>query len=300
MNRNKKSLEKVALELFGDRFRSRRGEKKFRHFKTKLFRARIDLPVEEYLSVALFYSILVTIFALIFFLFLLFILPAFAFEFILSPLELLLILLFILILLPLGTFAAFYFYPDIKILERKTKIDAHLPHSICYLSSMAKLGVSPYTIFKTLADREDSYGEVSREAKMIVRDVELLGYDFIAALRNLTVATVSTNLRTFLQGATTTSTTGGEMSRYFLIKAEQFMNANRRKYADYIETLGIVSEVYITAMVAGPLFFIILLATMVMIGAAAPITLAIIIYLFIPLGTFFFLLLIDSLAPEEV
>ncbi len=278
------SFKEVPVNLFSTLFRG----KEFSSLKKNIIRARMYVPVEDYLSVALLSSILVTVFCVIGFLLVKIFLPIN-----------ILIILFALLLIPTCTFAIFYFYPNIKAWERGRKINVYLPYAIGYISSMAEIGVVPYVIFKTLAEAEESYGEVSREAKQIVRDVELLGYDLITALRNLAVTTPSTSFRTFIQGAITSVTSGGEMGRYFLTKAEEFMEENRRRYTDFISTLGIISEVYITGMVAGPLFIIVMFAAMTMVGGASPMTLAMIIYMFIPVGTLMFLLLIDSISPEK-
>ena len=188
----------------------------------------------------------------------------------------------------------------LKRWERKRKIDGYLPYAICWMSFMATIGVIPYMIFRKLAETEEFFGEVSQEAKLVVRDVELLGFDFISAMRNLTSTTPSTQMRTFIQGALTNALSGGEMGTYFISKARGTMEENRKKFAEFIEALGMMSEVYIIALVAAPLFVIVLFAAMMMLGGADPTILMAIIYGFIPLGSMMFVLLTDALTPEGI
>lgn len=182
--------------------------------------------------------------------------------------------------------------------DRCRKIDAKLPHAISYVASMSRIGIVPYQAFKKLSEQEDVYGEVSVEIRDIVRDVELFGIDFVTALRNLASISPSRGMRIFLQGAVTTTLSGGEMRTYFINKAREYMEENRRVLDDFVATLGMVSEVYVIGLVAAPLFIIVLFTAMLMVRGASPLVLYGIIYGLIPLGSILFILLIDSLTPE--
>jgi len=312
-------LDKKAYQLFGDYYRERRD--KFARLRKDLIKARIYTPVERWLSSATLYSIIFTILAAIVFLLVKVImslkvdwskarnLPEYIihhekyyfsppkFEFSLGLIDLFLVIAALLLAF-FSVFFIFYFFPRIKVWEIRRKIDGHLPYAISYISAMATIGVVPYEIFKKLSEAEENYGEVSMEAKRVVRDVELLGFDFITALRNLASVTPSVHLRTFIQGAVTTSLSGGEMGTYFIHKAKEYMEENRKRFSDFITALGMISEIYITGLVAGPLFLIVIFASMMMLRGASPVILMVIIYGMIPLGSIIFILLTDTLTPE--
>lgn len=188
-------------------------------------------------------------------------------------------------------------YPYTRAWDRKRKIEAYLPHAIIWMSSMASIGTMPYLIFKKLAETDEYHGEVSIEAKQVVRDTEILGFDFMSALRNLASTTPSTHMRTFIQGAITTALSGGEMGSYFVSKATENMEENRKRFSDFVTTLGMLSEVYVTGLVAGPLFIIVMFSAMTMLKGASPMILMVMIYGVIPLGSILFLLLTDSMTP---
>jgi flagellar protein FlaJ len=107
-------------------------------------------------------------------------------------------------------------------------------------------------------------------------------------------------MRTFIQGAVTNSLSGGEMGTYFMSKAQEAMEENRKIFTDFISTLGMISEVYIIGLVAAPIFIIIMLAAMMMLRGVNPAVLMAIIYGLIPMGSVMFLLLTDSLTPEGI
>jgi len=285
-------LHELASGLFGEYFRKRRA--KFGSVREHLMRARIYVPVERWLSSAVFYALTGAIVALISYL-----LMKGMFSLLLKFDFLSSFGMFDFILIPTGiltafcsVFFSFCFFPKIKAWERRGKIEAFLPYAIGYISSMASIGVIPYEIFKKLSEMEGSYGEVSMEAKQIVRDVEVLGFDFITALRNLTTVTASLQMRSFLQGAVTTALSGGEMGPYFINAAKMYMEERRRKYGDFITMLGLFAEFYVVGLVAAPLLIMVVMAIMCFLGSASLSTLAAIVYIIIPLGSAGFIFLI--------
>ena len=300
----------MALTLFGGYYRKKRN--RFSFLTNDLIKARQYVTVERLLSTATLYSLLLSLVCVT----LLQMVSALLFNYVLiwrflfirgqADIELLRILAdFSLIVLMsvacfLIMFLLFMLYPRVKGWERKKGIEGHLPYAISWMSFMATTGVIPYMIFKKLAEAEEFFGEVSQEAKLVVKDVELLGFDFIGALRNLASVTPSTHMRTFIQGAITNALSGGEMGTYFVSKAQEAMEENRKKFNEFISTLSLISEVYIIGMVAAPILVIVMFAAMMMLGGASPMILMAIIYGYIPLGSLLFLLLTDALTPEGI
>jgi flagellar protein FlaJ len=88
------------------------------------------------------------------------------------------------------------------------------------------------------------------------------------------------------------------MGTYFMSKARETMEENRKKFAEFLEVLGLISEVYIIGLVAAPILIIVMFAAMMMLGRASPMILMIIIYGYIPLGSMLFVFLTDVLTPE--
>ena len=300
----------IALTLFGGYYRERRT--RFSFLTNDLIKARMYITVERLLSTATLYSLLLSLVCVT----LLQVVSALLVKYVLiwrflfargvEDIDLLRILAdFSLIVLAsiacfLTMFLLLMLYPRVKGLERKGKIDGHLPYAICWMSFMATTGVIPYLIFRKLAETEEFFGEISQEAKLVVKDVELLGFDFVSALRNLASATPSTHLRIFIQGAVTNAISGGEMGTYFVSKAREAMEENRKKFTEFIATLGLISEVYITGLVAAPILVIVMFAAMMMLGGASPMILMGIIYGYIPVGSMLFVLLTDILTPEGI
>jgi flagellar protein FlaJ len=285
--------EGIASRLFCSYFRGKR--EKYTKLREKLLQARVFVPVEKWLSKAAFYSIIAAFAAMMGYISLKFLILSFVSELSLGVFDLTLSIVFAGVAFFL-TFMGFCAYPGIMVWERKGKIDSNLPYAIGYISAMAIVGVFPYQIFKKLSEMEETYGEVSNELKLLVRDVELLGFDFITALKTLVATTPSVHMRAFLQGAVTTALSGGEMGTYFVNTAVEYMEERRKIYQEFIETLGMFAEFYVIGMVAAPLLLVVVMSIMVFLGGASLAGLAAIIYLIIPLGSSAFIVLIGTLS----
>lgn len=284
-----------ATSIFRGYFIKRRD--KYEKLRDKLLRARIFVSVERWLSQAVFYSIIAAGVAVSVFILLRYLILSLLAEFTLSEFDIAVSIMLALLAF-LGTYAGFLYYPSIKAWERKGKIDENLPYAISYISAMAAIGVYPFSIFKKLAGAEETYGEVSKELKLLVRDVELLGFDFITALKKLVATTPSSNMRAFLQGAVTTTLSGGDMGSYFVNTAQEYMEERRKRYQDFIQTLELFAEFYVIGVVAAPLLLVVVLSILVFLGGASIEGLSAIIYLVIPLGSAGFIFLVGTVSSE--
>ena len=191
----------------------------------------------------------------------------------------------------------FLAYPSIMANDRKRNIEQLLPYAINYMSAMSGAGVLPVDLFRSLAKNE-IYGEMAVEMRYLVRDIEILGHNLVTGMKNLVMTTPSVLLQDFLQGAITVVTSGGELENYFNIKAEQYIVENRQRQKEFLETLGLLGETYVTAFVAGPLFLIIMVSVMSIMGSSSLTFLYLLIYAVIPIGSMMFIVLVSSMTPE--
>lgn len=212
--------------------------------------------------------------------------------------------LVVVLLLPLfvgaSTYVAQAVYPEYRAVERKRLIERELPYAANYISAMASAGVVPGALFRDLA-REKTYGEVSREIAWMVRDMDLLGFDLLAGLQRAIARSPSRRFQEFLQGAKTTILSGGDLRVYFPAKAEQYMGENKRTQKEFLDGLGILAESYVTVVIAGPLFMLVMLSIMLLVGGSTDTSesfLFLMIFLMLPLSHIGFAWLITSASPE--
>ncbi|MFA5266334.1 MAG: type II secretion system F family protein [Methanoregula sp.] len=305
------SYERFCFNLLGKRMKAKREE--YSQLRNDIISARFKTPFEVYLSTAFVSSIIVGLSAAVFIGALSWFLnlpslikykgavPQFLVA--LNPYSLILgtIILTILSLVIFGgiTYAIFMFYPSVEAGNRRRNIDATLPYAINYVTSMSTAGITPAEVFRLLGD-SPIYGESSVEARYIAREIDIFGRDLIDALRLVSSSTPSKRLKEFLQGAMASIASGGNLTDYFRNKADQYALENRQTQKLFLDTLALISESYVTAMVAGTLFLIILQSIMsVLSGDNNPMFLYAIIYIMIPLGSVAFVIMISSMTPEQ-
>ena len=190
--------------------------------------------------------------------------------------------------------------PDIKASGRVKDLDAKLPFALNYIATMAAAGIPLDRILASLAQKS-VYGEVANEAAWIHRDLTYLGMDIVTALNLAVDRTPSRRFQDLLQGIIVTQTAGGNLKSYFRAKAEQFAYENRQEQKSFLETLGVMSESFVTVVVAAPLFLLVLLSVMTMFGGSAENMLFlgyVLILAVLPLAQAAFVLTIKSMARE--
>ena len=213
-------------------------------------------------------------------------------------------IIFTFFLTPVFMFIFFYIYPSYLADSRKRAIDSKLPFAVPYMAAMAGAGVPPDAVFDSLA-RSDLYGEIAEEAKNITRDCKFFGRDIVTVLHDYTKTTPSRRFSELLMGITTTVRSGGDLKTYLHNEAENMMVEYRQMMKDFAENLGLFAESYITIPVFGTIFLVIVMSVMTMMGGGSigPLDMGdmmiLVVYMGIPGLSLLFLLLIDSIIPEE-
>ncbi|UCD26295.1 MAG: type II secretion system F family protein [Candidatus Bathyarchaeota archaeon] len=198
----------------------------------------------------------------------------------------------------------FYFYPIYRADSLKRTLEDGLPFTAGYMSILAGAGVPPDVIFRSLALVDASLA-VSKEARTIMRDVELFGFDVISALEATSIRTPSERFKELLEGFIATLRSGGSLAKYLRDRSRQYMKLKRIALRRFSDTLSVLAEFYVTLMVAGSLIFVVMLSVMAMLGAsgAGPLDprllLFLLTYIGLPVGSIMFLIILDMISPKR-
>ncbi|WP_193788075.1 type II secretion system F family protein [Haloferax elongans] len=194
-----------------------------------------------------------------------------------------------------GTYYARYYIPKSRAEMRGRSIDILLPHAIVYMYALSHGGMSFLEVIRSVAEADD-YGEVSREFEMIARDMELFGNDLFTALRNSRNLTPSLNFEQFLDDLLSVLDSGGDVTAFLDRESSTYLEEARDEQEEFIETLSMLSEVFVAAFVAAPLLLIVTLMVISFLGGDTLVQLYALNYLIFPLGMALFLLLVDVLS----
>lgn len=163
------------------------------------------------------------------------------------------------------TFILFYLYPKIKSSNRRIPIENNLPYISSFLTLLSSSNVSPKTIFRSVA-KIDTLREVRQEFSNMVRDVEVFGKDLMTSILENAKYAPNEKLREILNGYVATVRTGGNPTEYLKISTENIMREKMVKLDVMLESLSAIAEIYIMVLVAMPLLFVVMFATLGILG----------------------------------
>ncbi len=197
---------------------------------------------------------------------------------------------------------ALVYYPYHVAKSRGEAIRSRLIYTLSYMAAIAAAGVIPERIFERVAEIDPSR-EVRREALRILRDVKMLGYDTIAALKNRMDTAPSPALQEFYSGLRNVIVTGGDLREYLSFYLRRLFKERSEELARLTSALATVSEIYITLLVAGPIIAIVMLSIMDIVGGRVfdlPPTLLMLmfIFLFIPFSALAILIIVDMIMSR--
>ncbi len=269
----------------------------FDHMKINLKRSRINYTLVQYMSLVFFLTLLS--FPISFFTFLfIFLFPlgvplqvpgtdAFFFTF---SIELALV---ISALVMVGG----YYYPGIKAANIRKEIDREVPFAAFYMTTTASSGINPVEIFRVLSLRKGVIGE---EAKKIYTNAKSLGVNINHAIQKAAENSASPAFSDLLWGMSSVITSGANLEDYLQTKTQSLMNSYRRSLTDYAKQLSLYTEIYITLIIVGSLFFIILTAIMSpLTGLSVLMLQTFLVFFFVPMVSIAFIVLLKHISPTE-
>jgi flagellar protein FlaJ len=196
-----------------------------------------------------------------------------------------------------GVFISGYYYPSIKANSIKIQIERALPFSVFFMSTTVTSGIHPLEIFKTLSQ---SKGVMGIEAKKIYTNVKTLGMNLTDAMAKVANRTPSPAFADLLWGMISVITTGGSLEDYLNTKTRTFMTRYRISLNDYAKRVALYTEIYITLVMVGSLFFIVLTAIMSPLGGMDILLLQTFVVFFLtPMVSVAFIVILKGSSPME-
>lgn len=277
-----RSLEGWSYRIFGrlsPKFLSNVFE-----FKEYLEKAGIQIYPETYVSLMFFFVLLslpVTIVALVLLYFTRF-LP-----------------LIFLVPLPAYIMIGFMITPMSRASERATSLEREMPFAATYITVMASGGIPPYLSFRRLADVE-LLPATRKEARRLIRDVEIFGVDPLSALENAAKKNPLDIFRDFVSGYASTVIIGGDVIHFLETKAQDIFKTRSMRVKAAAERLGMLLESFIIIMVLMSLCFYILFSveSIYSTGISMYSGMLMYTYVFTPLLSIVFLYLAHGMQPK--
>ena len=201
------------------------------------------------------------------------------------------------------TFGVLQIIPAFRVKNRAAKLSEEIPHFIGYMSTLATSGLTLEGIFKAIA-KEETDEDIVKDARFIVRNIDILGMDLISAIKDLIHRTPVGPYSELLDGAIVTVSTGGDLKEYFNATARVQLEEKKMLLQKTTESLGSVAEIYTILLIVFPLLAVIMLSIM---GIMSPslggfdlLTLMnILTFGVIPLSGVLMLIMMDTMVPKR-
>ncbi len=282
-------IESIAYSYIGRIIEPHLAE--FEGLKLTLRKAGIDQSVRMYLSVRIFWATILSLVSLVFLI---------AIKIVVKEQLSIILVILLPVLVLIGMIVYTWIYPSYLVGERKRKLEAALPTAASYMTAMASAGVTPDRIFRALT--QETIGvAIVKDAKKISRDISVFGYDIVHALGEASLRSPSPKYSSFLEGIVGTFTSGGELQRYLEVSTETLMTDKVQSEKNFIDSLGVMAELFMVIGVVAPIFFIVILAMMSMLGGSggnSTLLMAVLVYVIIPVAELGIIVLIDAQQPE--
>ena len=265
----------------------------FSNLKPDLRRARIKMSLQEYLASGILISFLIFIievpllsfiFAFIFHNFPFGFVTSFTFSFFITVIF----------------FFSYVNYPKILIRNRAKNIENVLPFAALQLSTIASSKLPLAKVFEIFS-KFTAQGDLAEEIGGIYNDITVFGLDVNTALEKAIEKTPSKSLKELLYGILSTNRSGGDLSVYLSEKSKSYIQEYRRKLYEFSHQLTIYIEVYLTAIILGVVFFVVLTSILSGLSGGGGSTIFLqffLIFIFLPLLSAIFIVLIRSMTPE--
>ncbi|QKY19358.1 type II secretion system F family protein [Halolamina sp. CBA1230] len=199
-------------------------------------------------------------------------------------------------LMGFGTLAAI---PYSRASARKREINMLLSDSVSYMYALSVGGLNQLEILESMAQADDTYGEVAKEFQSIVNETEYFGTDYRNAVRKQSMETPSDELSQFLTDMLSIINSGGDMEQFLYDKKEKHMRTAKQEQETTLETLELFGEMYMTLSLF-PLLLIIILVVMSMMGSGRERLIYGTVYALIPLTGVGFLVMISTVKQDEI
>ena len=211
-------------------------------------------------------------------------------------------ILFLIFLVPMPIYImiGFMIVPSSRASERSSALEREMPFAATYVTVMASGGIPPYMSFKRLTN-VDLLPATRKEARALIRDVEIFGVDPLSALEKAAKYNPLDIFRDFISGYASTVIIGGDVIHFLETKAQDIFKAGSMRVKAAAERMGMLLETFIIVMVLMSLCFYILFSVESIYSTGLNMGSSVIMYtyVFTPLLSIVFLYLAHGMQPKS-
>jgi len=202
------------------------------------------------------------------------------------------------VVLGLSTYVLRWWWPGHIAANRRRRIEESLPRTISFVFALSRSGMSFPKVMRILAENGAVYGDSADEVGVAVNELDTMNKDLLSAIKTMARRTPSEQFREFSGNLASVLQSGRSLSSFLREQYERYREEAEAQQRHLLELLATLAEVYVTLLVAGPLFLITILVIMGLFWGGTLELLQLIAYLVIPLLNVSFVLYLSSVTES--
>ena len=187
--------------------------------------------------------------------------------------------------------------------QRKKEIDANLVYTTGYMGVLAAGGISTERMFERVTQVEQ-HPPIKDLARRLMTNIKMFGLDVTSSLEDITLRSPSETFSKLLIGIANTVKTSGDLKSLLTFETKRLLHAKREQLKKTLGTLIALGEIYIAAMVMGPIVFIVMITILsvmgnVTFGLSSVDQLNLLVFFGLPTISTIFIIMLNGVLPEE-
>ncbi len=197
----------------------------------------------------------------------------------------------------------FITYPLYRSGQKKKEIDSNLVYTTGYMGVLSAGDISVERIFERISQVEQ-HPAIKDLAKRFMFNVKVFGFDVVSSLEDITRRSPSQVFSRLLAGITNTVKTSGDLKSLLAYETKRLLHTKREELKKTLNSLMTFGEIYISAMVMGPIVFIIMLTILSIMGntsfgLSTIEQLNLLVFFGLPTLSLIFIVILNGMLPEE-
>lgn len=169
--------------------------------------------------------------------------------------------IWIIFVFPIAAFLFAYLYPTMERKSIEGKIENELPFATIHMASISGSMIDPSKTFDIIISTKE-YPFLEKEFKKLMNEINVYGYDFVSALRNISANSPSAKLSELFNGLATTINSGGNLPEFFNKRADTLLFEHKIKREKETKAAETFMDIYISIVIAAPMVLMLLLMMM--------------------------------------
>lgn len=197
------------------------------------------------------------------------------------------------------SFGLAIYYPSYKAGVRKRRIQNTLPYAVTFMYALSRGGMGFNQVIIRLAQATGTYGEVAEEFKQIYTEMDKFSIDPPQAFRRASQRSSNEKFSDFCDDLRGTLDSGANITGFLEEKSKEYIRDTEQDQESFLDFLELLGEMYVTALVAGPLFLIIILVILALLGGGSTVQLFAVVYLLVPFLNFGFFIFLETVTADD-